>query len=112
MKSFVLVFTATMASAASLNLMPMPVKVETGTGKLLIDGHFGIEATGYNDPRVAAAMKRFEQRVSKRTGMPLTEPKPALTLHCDHAGASVQKLGEDESYQLVVTADHARLNAP
>jgi hexosaminidase len=112
MKYLTIVFLATTVSAASLNVMPMPAKVDIGTGKLAIDGHFGIEATGCNDPRITAAVKRFEQRISKRTGMPLTDTKPVLTLHCEHAGAPVQKLGEDESYQLTVTSDHARLTAP
>src|SRR5579859_4340161 len=96
-------------------LMPAPAHVEMGTGKLPVQQTFAVSVSGVRDPRIIAAVKRLLPRLEKLTGMPFTPAKDApavLLIHCEHAGAPVQKLGEDESYRLEVTATQARLTAP
>ena len=113
------------ASAAMPPLMPLPVKVETAPGKLAIDGSFSVAATGYTDLRLESALDRFAARISRQTGIPMLAARPAdagrATLRVECAGvrgalgarpgAEYPSLGEDESYQLDVAPDGARLKA-
>ena len=101
--------------------MPLPVKVETAPGKLAIDGSFSVAATGYTDLRLESALNRFAARVSRQTGIPMLAARPSdagrATLRVECAGvpsgpgAEYPSLGEDESYQLDVAPDGARLKA-
>src|SRR5208337_3779506 len=106
------------AQAQIYNLMPQPAKLEPGSGRLVIDGRFRVALDGYREPRLEAATARLLQRLSLETGIPFRngleiEPgKATLVLHCDHGGEAVQSVREDESYQLDVTPQQARLSAP
>jgi hexosaminidase len=118
------VFTAAMllghsdARAENYNLMPQPAQLESGSGRLAIDGNFRMALDGYQEPRLEAASARLLHRLSFATGIPFRdglekEPgKATLVVHCDRAGEAVQSVREDESYQLEVTAQGARLSAP
>ncbi|MGA9622921.1 MAG: family 20 glycosylhydrolase [Bryobacteraceae bacterium] len=109
------------ARAAAPPLMPLPVKVETAAGRLAIDGTFSVAATGSTDPRLESALDRFAARISRQTGSPMLAARPAdasrATLRVECAGvpsgpgAEYPSLGEDESYQLDVAPDGARLKA-
>jgi hexosaminidase len=96
--------------AASPALMPMPAKVEPAAGKLTIDATFGVAPN--TDPRLAPAVKRFLNRVARQTGIFPAPAGAAATLHiaCAPCAAS-PVMGEDESYQLDVTASGATLKA-
>jgi hexosaminidase len=97
--------------------MPLPVKVETAPGKLAIDGSFSVAATGYSDLRLESALDRFVARVSRQTGIPMLAARHAdatratLRVECAARGAEYPSLGEDESYQLDISPDGARLKA-
>jgi hexosaminidase len=106
---------ATFAFAQSqpqLPLMPMPASVQTGTGQLVIDSSFSV--IGFHDWSLNSAVQRFEEQLSRQTGIPF-HPKPdapvTLQIHIAHSREAVQALGEDESYELVVTAGGAKLAA-
>jgi hexosaminidase len=113
------------ASAAAPALMPLPVKVETAAGKLAVDGSFSVAATGSTDLRLESALNRFAARVSRQTGIPMLAARPpnagpgpegtphpaTLRVECAARGAEDPSLGEDESYQLDVAPDGARLKA-
>jgi len=112
------VFLATFAAAQfqpQLNLMPMPASVQTGTGQLPITQSFSVAVSGSHDGSLDGAVQRFVSQLSRQTGIPF-RPKPGaaptLQIHADHGRQSVQKLGEDESYELTVTDSSARLTAP
>jgi hexosaminidase len=109
------------AALAAPALMPLPVKVETAAGKLAIDGSFSVAATASTDLRLESALNRFAARISRQTGIPMLASRPAdasrATLRVECAGvpsgpgAEDPSLGEDESYQLDVGPDGARLKA-
>jgi hexosaminidase len=106
------------AQAQTYNLMPRPTELEPSSGRLVIDGSFRVALEGYQEPRLEAAAARLLRRLSLETGIPFrggleNEPgKATLVLECDHAGEAVQSVREDESYQLDVTPQQARLTAP
>ncbi len=102
-------------SQPQLNLMPMPASVQVGMGQLPITQSFSVGVTGARDASLDSEVQRFKTQLSRQMGIPF-RPKagtaPALTVHADHKRDTVQKLGEDESYQLTVTDSGAQLNAP
>ncbi len=111
-------FLASFAAAQTqpqLNLMPMPASVQQGTGQLAINQSFSVAVTGSRDGSLEGAVQRFTTQLSRQTGIPF-RPKPgatpALQIHADHGREVVQKLGEDESYELTVADSGAKLTAP
>ena len=103
-------------TARHLNLMPMPASVQLGSGQLPIDQSFSIAISGPRDAIVDKAVQRFIAQLSKQTGMLLataSEKKgPTLSLKIKRGSAAVDRLGEDESYQLHVTTSGGTLSAP
>jgi hexosaminidase len=102
-------------SQPQLNLMPMPASVQTGTGQLPITQSFSVTLTGHRDASLDGAVERFQTQLSRQTGIPFrpkTGTAAILTIHTDHGLAAVQKLDENESYDLTVTDSSATLNAP
>src|SRR5260370_16621454 len=101
--------------AASLPLMPYPANVVSGSGRLAIDSNFHMGVKGFSDARLEAAVRRSTARVFRQTGLyraGSTSQRPSLVIECRAAGAEWPALGEDESYQLDITGDGARLSAP
>src|SRR5271169_4515945 len=124
-KAKLLLVLAMLASTAmlkgqnnDLNLMPQPAELSLSQVRLAIDGAFRVALTGYQEPRLQAAAKRFIKRLSAQTGIPLSEALESdtaaatLVIQCDHAGEAVQSVKEEESYTLEVTSQQARLSAP
>lgn len=95
--------------------MPMPSAVQLGAGQLPIDQSFSVAVTGFHDASVDSGVQRFQAQLSKQTGIPF-RPKPGasatLQIHADRGRDQVQKLGEDESYELTITDSGAKLTAP
>jgi hexosaminidase len=115
MLALFLVPFASAQTQLQLNLMPMPASVQPGTGQLPINQSFSVAVTGTHDASLDDEVRRFETQLSRQTGIPF-RPKPgatpALTIHADHGREAVQKLGEDESYELTVADSGAKLTAP
>jgi hexosaminidase len=100
-----------------LSLMPVPSTVQLGTGQLPIDQSFSAAVTGVQDTTLERGVERFVAQLSQQTGMLLQHKpggptNPTLLIHADHYREPVQKLGEDESYELAITDSGAKLNAP
>ena len=113
-----LLFLASFAAAQSqtqLNLMPMPASVELGSGQLVIPQSFSVANTGADDGSLDGEVQRFLTQLSRQTGIPF-RPKPGSTptleIRADRGREAVQKLGEDESYELRVADAGAKLTAP
>ncbi len=97
-----------LAAAARGALMPLPVKMTPGSGRLAIDGRFGVTGSGCPAPAIA----RFQTRIARQTGIPLGATGQGLSVTCRAPAPELPTLGEDESYTLDVTAGGARLTAP
>ena len=94
-------------------LMPMPASITQGQGKLVIDGSFAVRLTGYANARLERQVSEFTARISRQTGIPIVGGEHAvLTIECRAAGPDSLTLGEDESYQLDIAPEGARLTAP
>jgi hexosaminidase len=102
-------------SQPQLNLMPMPANVQPGAGQLPITQSFSVAVAGSHDASLDGAVQRFVSQLSRQTGIPF-RPKagaaPTLQIHAEHGRQAIQKLGEDESYELSVTDSGAKLTAP
>ena len=104
------------ANHPTLPMMPLPAQAQPGTGAFVINGSFGIKASGYGEPRLQRAEDRFLAHLTSQTGI-LFRPQPADSVphfFIETTGASkpVQQLGEDESYTLTITAQDVHLSAP
>ena len=90
-----------------------------GRGNLRIGVDFSIalSGAGAGDSRVKNAVQRTITRLARQTGLPLRAAAPlagrvALTIAVeDHDHNGPQKLGDDESYALLISADYIRLSA-
>jgi hexosaminidase len=106
---------ATAQSHPQLNLMPMPASAQVGSGQLAINPSFSVTNTGSHDASLDEEVQRFVAQLSRQTGIPL-RPKagaaPTLEIHAHSGREAVQKLGEDESYELTVAESGAKLTAP
>jgi hexosaminidase len=95
--------------------MPMPSTVQPGTGQLIIDKSFAVAVTGLHDASLDRAVQRFAAQLSKQTGIPFRPQAGATTatlqIHADRGREQVQKLGEDESYELTISDSGAKLTA-
>ena len=98
------------------NLMPSPASVQLGSGHLLIDQSFSVIRTGYRDSILDNGIQRFIAQLSHQTGMRLMalgqDSHATLTIHAEHGSEPVEKLGEEESYELRITDSAAKLSAP
>lgn len=99
-----------------LNVMPMPASVQIASGQLTIDRSFTVSVEGSKDDMVERAVDRFKDQLNRRTAILLQKPvdpgHTTLTVHADRGSQKVQKVGDDESYDLTVTASGAKLTAP
>jgi hexosaminidase len=116
-RPFIVAILASLVAAAQpqLNLMPMPASVQQGAGQLLITQSFSVAVTGSRDASLDEEVQRFQAQLSRQTGIsfrPKPGAAPTLQVHADHGRQAVQKLGEDESYELNVSDSGAKLTAP
>jgi hexosaminidase len=99
-----------------LSLMPMPSSVQAGVGQLAVDRSFSVSITGFRDATLERGVQRFVGEISRQTGMllkqkPADSTNPTLLIHAVHSSGKVQRLGEDESYELVINQSGAKLTA-
>jgi hexosaminidase len=115
--SLLLASHAMAQSQNTLNLLPMPTSVQPGVGRLLVDQSFSVAITGFRDATLERGIHRFIAELSRETGMLLMQkafssPKPALLVDAVRGSERVQRLGEDESYELTISPSGAKLTAP
>jgi hexosaminidase len=106
--------TASAYASSAPNLMPWPAELVRNAGQLRIDSSFRIVNSGKKDPRLDAAIARLTARVFREAGLSavhLPSPRPALTIDCREPVPDVPALGVDESYQIDVTPEGARIAA-
>jgi hexosaminidase len=98
------------AVCAHAEMMPLPAKVVKGSGTLAIESSFRA-SSNFSDERLRRAIARFHERLALETGLPLQPATTRLTIQCREAGPPYPELGEDETYQLDVTSQNARIEA-
>ena len=130
--TFALMISAVTATAqvgptgqSELALMPLPNSITRGEGALIVTPAGG-EASTFtfrydqtHDARLEAAVKRALVRLGRTCGgdvmrSTVDHPAPAnasLTINVAKPGEAVQSVNEDESYQLSITPQGARLTA-
>lgn len=97
--------------------MPAPQSVQLKSGQLLIDRSFSVAVTGFRDPMLERGVQRFVGELSRETGIPFFPksapgPRATLAVHAESGIGKVQKLSDDESYELIIDGSGATLNAP
>ena len=108
---------AQMQTSASepLPIMPLPASATPGQGEFLIDGRFAVTFSGFTEPRLNRARDRFLDTLTRETGIPFSRESNTgdtrFQVHIGGPSATVQQLGEDESYQLTVSPDAVVLKA-
>ena len=94
--------------------MPWPSKLEQRPGFLSLDSPLRYKVIG-KDKRLPNAVSHFKEQLSLRTGIAFRAAEvtssPVLEIRCQSIGPSIQKLGEDESYQLSVVPEKVELTA-
>jgi len=104
-------------SQSTINVVPLPASVQVSPGKLKLDSSFAVTTTGYTEARLQAAVRRLQQRLEGRTGIALPQgvapigTAAALKITVKQGGAAYPRLGDDESYALVIASDGIALSA-
>ncbi|MFA7288915.1 MAG: family 20 glycosylhydrolase [Melioribacteraceae bacterium] len=100
-----------------LSLMPMPENIQLNTGKFLLDKDFTI-VLNKNEEKLFKAAQRNLKIITDRSGVflnnqfPLIEPANKGKSVVINISEDVElKLGIDESYQLVVSAEQIKIDA-
>jgi hexosaminidase len=103
-------------SSPSNTLLPTPQSALFTDARLRLDSAFTLAWIGHRDARLEGAVERTLERLERRAArhLPRTAASPEaarLVIEVDGAGFTVPDLGEDESYQLEISATQARLHA-
>lgn len=99
-----------------LAIMPLPMQATPGTGEFILNGGFVMTFAGHTEPRLERARQRVFDTLKASTGLrrwpDSAQNLPQFTVTTKAASATIQQLGEDESYRLEVTPTQVSLTAP
>src|SRR5688572_22819019 len=126
---FVLILTLSVVGVSSLfgqtgsdalrtarrGLMPVPASFNWGQGRLPVAKTFTVGFAGQTDERLRQYAFRFMRRLEGRTVLEFareTSASPTVLITTRSTGSPIPKLGDDESYELEVSATQIRLTAP
>ena len=108
------------AQESALPLMPWPATVNSSPagGQLVISASFAVSFHGPSNGRLQRTVEIFLNDLRRHTGMlPLdfsisaTDENAQLQIQTENTGPAVDRLGEDESYNLEVSSSGAALRA-
>jgi hexosaminidase len=106
---------ADQARTAAHDLMPAPVSLDWQPGRLVVDRGFSLGQVGTADPRIDSALARARRRLEKQAGVTLAPrlagAQATLVVEAKGQGQAIQKVGEDESYEITVGPKQARITA-
>ncbi len=95
--------------------MPIPFHIALASGRLVIDGNFHVALPPNASERLTAAVERFENQLSRRTGIPLLDQasssSPTLVILRSAPGPLISALNEDEAHTIDVSSRTAQLSA-
>ena len=103
---------SSIAAPPSWSLMPWPKKIEAAGAPLRLDSDFRVEFPAAPPPRLQRAARRFLSQLSIETGIPITSSHTTrLVIECCARPDGPDRLGDDESYTLDVSATQAGLKS-
>jgi hexosaminidase len=104
--------------AARRNLMPVPASVSWKTGRLPVTKGFTVAVKGQTDERLRKYIFRVMRRLEGRTVLEFSRElsndsgNANLVIETQSTGNAIPKLGDDESYNLEISENQAKLSAP
>jgi hexosaminidase len=104
--------------SARRNLMPVPLSVSWKTGRLPVTKAFAVAVKGQTDERLKKYIFRVMRRLEGRTVLEFSRELSNdaaganLLIETQSTGNAIPKLGDDESYNLEISENQARLTAP
>jgi hexosaminidase len=103
---------------ARRNLMPVPSNVQWKSGRLPVTKNFIVAVKGQTDERLKSYIFRVMRRLEGRTVLEFSRDlssdaaNASLLIETNSTGNAIPKLGDDESYNLEITANQAKITAP
>lgn len=103
---------------ARRNLMPVPMSVVWKDGRLPVVKNFTVAVKGQTDERLKNYIFRVMRRLEGRTVLELSRElsndasNAQLVIETNSTGNAIPKLGDDESYNLEITNNQAKIIAP
>lgn len=103
---------------ARRNLMPVPANVNWKTGRLPVTKSFAVALKGQTDERLRSYIFRVMRRMEGRTVLELSRElsndsvNAQLLIETNSTGNAIPKLGDDESYNLEINDQQAKITAP
>jgi len=109
---------ASALQSARRNLMPVPANTNWRMGKLPVSKTFTVAVKGQTDERLKSYIFRVMRRIEGRTVLELPRQLSSdaanapLLIETQSTGNAIPKLGDDESYNLEITENQAKITAP
>ena len=103
---------------ARRNLMPVPANVIWKNGRFPVTKNFSVAVKGQTDERLKSYIFRVMRRLEGRTVLELSREisndaaNASLLIETNSTGNAIPKLGDDESYNLEITNNQAKISAP
>ncbi|CAN5138346.1 hypothetical protein BH20ACI1_BH20ACI1_13580 [soil metagenome] len=115
--SAVFAVSAQNLQTARRNLMPVPASVNWKSGKLTVSKDFTVAVKGQNDERLKSYIQRVMRRLEGRTVLEFSRElsndaaNAQLLIETKSTGNAIPRLGDDESYNLEITNNQAKITA-
>ncbi|MFK7924079.1 MAG: beta-N-acetylhexosaminidase [Bacteroidia bacterium] len=97
---------------AAINVMPLPAKLSLAGSKVSVQGGVKLETEGPISNLLQTAFDRFSASLNAKISEPKGDNLP-LIIRCGQAALeALPQMGQDESYQLVISEEQIELSAP
>ena len=103
---------------ARRNLMPVPSSVVWNDQRLPVTKNFKVAVRGETDARLRNYISRVVRRLEGRTVLEMPRElatganDATLVIETRSTGNAIPKLGDDESYELTISSNQAKISAP
>lgn len=106
---------SSMLQAARRNLMPVPASISWKGGRMPVTKTFTVAVSGQLEERLKSYISRVMRRMEGRTVLEFSRDissdtaSAQLLIETRLASSAIPKLGDDESYELVISENQAKL---
>lgn len=104
--------------SARRNLMPVPASVVWNAQRLPVTNKFQVAVQGQTDARLRTHISNVVRRLEGRTVLEMARDlstgaaDATLVIDTRSTGNAIPKLGDDESYELMISSTQVKLSAP